>query len=730
MMPPGSLPPADLPFRWGDQVRRLGRLVRKELFEILRDRRTIITLVLMPLLLYPLLSLAFQQFLLAHAAADQGVEYRIGTPTEGEGKLIGNFLDWLGQAAKAEFSPSGSRPGKEPVLKLFFPRRKEDEKDPKYLERIVRNKEVELGVRVCNLAQAQAAAKRHTVALNLELIYREDSELGREALAWMKSRCALANTLVLKTQPGPPGVRQRDLAIAREAEAKPPNFLAVLVPLILILMTITGAVYPAIDLTAGERERGTLEILVAAPVPRLGLLFAKYVTVLAVAMLTALANVVMMTLTLLVTGLGPALFGDTGITPGVVLEVFGLMLLFAAFFSGVLLAVASFSRSFKEAQAYLIPLMLVSLTPGMLAVKADLHLTVPLAVTPLINIVLLARDLFQEQAEPFVAVVVVLSTLLYALAALALAARIFGAEGVLYSEQSGWSDLFRRPAQPQRAATVSGALFCLALLFTSFFLVNGLIGQWRSGDPGLRVGVLGVADLALFAGFPLAAVYLGRVRLASGFQLHPGSWLGYPGAILLGLSLWPFVLEIQLVLKSLGLTTLGSEHEKRFAELLASWRGISPVLIVFVYALVTPICEELFFRGYLFSALRAYTGAKTAIFGSALLFGLFHVVFAFDRLVPSTLLGIVLGWVCWRTGSVFPGMIMHACHNGFLVLVSYYEKEITGQGWFNPNQSHLPWTWLVGAGVTAGLGGLLIGLAGRRPRPEEEPMDNAAEATP
>ena len=65
MMPPGSLPPADLPFRWGDQVRRLGRLVRKELFEILRDRRTIITLVLMPLLLYPLLSLAFQQFLLA-----------------------------------------------------------------------------------------------------------------------------------------------------------------------------------------------------------------------------------------------------------------------------------------------------------------------------------------------------------------------------------------------------------------------------------------------------------------------------------------------------------------------------------------------------------------------------------------------------------------------------------------------------------------------------------------
>src|SRR6185503_2333002 len=66
--------------------------------------------------------------------------------------------------------------------------------------------------------------------------------------------------------------------------------LRAVVPLILILMTITGAVYPAIDLTAGERERGTLEILVAAPVPRLALLFAKYVTVVTVALMTAVVN--------------------------------------------------------------------------------------------------------------------------------------------------------------------------------------------------------------------------------------------------------------------------------------------------------------------------------------------------------------------------------------------------------------------------------------------------------
>ena len=68
--------------------------------------------------------------------------------------------------------------------------------------------------------------------------------------------------------------------------------------MILILMTVTGAVYPAIDLTAGERERGTLEMLMASPVSRLKLLLAKYAAVVVVAVLTALVNLVAMGITL------------------------------------------------------------------------------------------------------------------------------------------------------------------------------------------------------------------------------------------------------------------------------------------------------------------------------------------------------------------------------------------------------------------------------------------------
>ena len=129
--------------------------------------------------------------------------------------------------------------------------------------------------------------------------------------------------------------------------------------------------------------------------------------------------------------------------------VFGLLVLFAAFFSAVLLCVTSFARSFKEAQAYLIPLMLVSLAPGLPERDAGAGAQrLAARVAPLANIVLLARDVLEGDAHPLWGFVAVLSTASMARAALALAARIFGSDAILYGSQGSWSDLFRRPDRP------------------------------------------------------------------------------------------------------------------------------------------------------------------------------------------------------------------------------------------------------------------------------------------
>jgi sodium transport system permease protein len=432
------------------RARRLGRLARKELMESLRDRRTLLTLILMPLLLYPLLGLAVGQL------PREGPVYRLGFQDEDEANAVRGYLEKGEQVLVREgvFLAHSSKDSPPPTasLSLLLPRL--DLFVGSDVEEAVLRGSVDVGLRT-RPPGPFAVRGGSPLAVDLDLFYREDSPGGREAVRHVQRVCEAANGRFLGDTLRVLGVRQRSAPVRPRAtalhppDAQQPSSFRTLVPLILILMTITGAVYPAIDLTAGERERGTLEILMAAPLPRLSLLLAKYTAVMTVAMLTALVNLASMAVTLWYlekqgagSGSGGRLLGEGSLTPLLFLEVFGLLLLFAAFFSGVLLALTSFARSFKEAQAYLIPLMLLSLLPGMLSLVPGLRLAGPLLLVPLLNVVLLARDLLAGNAEPLAALVVVVSTLAYALGAIALAARLFGAEAVRGS-QGSWFAWFR-----------------------------------------------------------------------------------------------------------------------------------------------------------------------------------------------------------------------------------------------------------------------------------------------
>jgi ABC-2 type transport system permease protein/sodium transport system permease protein len=698
---------------------RLGRLVRKELSEVLRDRRTILTLVLMPVLLYPLLSVAFRQFFVASASgqAEEKKPYRLGFTSEDDQRIITRQLQRGFEARNAQARQVGAdkkSPGPKMEAGVWSD-----------LEEAVRDGRAELGIRLTK--ERATGLPGSDAAYDCLLLRPANSPRADEALRLVEELLAAAQGRDLEARlgirTGRPVVLLRPRAEV-VAELNPgDNFsLAPVIPLILILMTITGAVYPAIDLTAGERERGTLEILMAAPVPRLGLLFAKYVTVVTVAVLTALVNLVSMFVTVELSGLGQQLFPG-GLSPLLLLELFGLLLLLAAFFSAVLLIVTSFARSFKEAQAFLIPLMLASLGPGLLGLFPGLKLEWPLMAVPLVNIVLLARDLMQGGAAVDAVAVVIVSTLLYATAAVAVAARLFGAEAVLYKEQSGWSDLWRRPAEPRPAATPGGALLCLALLFPAHFVAQGLLARAQGQAPELRGLVLSLLamsllSLLLFAAFPLAVAALRRVRLGSGFLLRPASVTACAGGLLLGLSLWPFVVQLLALMQHAHLTTLDAAQSERMREALERVRAAAhelplwPFVAVFV---VQAVVEELFFRGFLFSALRGTAGPAMTVGVTALLFGLFHLVvtdaFALERLLPSTLLGLVLGWVCWRSGSVLPPMLLHGCHNAVLAVLTYGGIERTGD---DSGAEFLPAPWLLMAAAAAAVGLVLLAL---RPAP-------------
>lgn len=697
---------------------RLIRLCMKELRETLRDRRTIVTLVLMPLLVYPLLSVAFQKFALTSASSLSQTDLLIGVESEEASAWVSRFMG-AGQHLLDQ-GISGPRGGSSAT--------------------IVGNPNIEL-LPVTNLGKsvASGAVDVAVVVLNegppaneplrCELLYRKDSPLSQLAVDHIQQRLDAVNQAFIdKTRIKLPA----DVRFRAVRSTTPSFSLTTLIPLILILMTITGAVYPAIDLTAGERERGTLETLMAAPVPRLRLLFAKYIAVLTVALFTGTANLASMTVTLVATGLGEEVFGRGGLTADLVAQVFALLILFAAFFSAILLAITSFARSFKEAQSYLIPVMLLALAPGMLSLMPELEFTGVLAVTPLVNIVLLARDIFEGKAESSLAIVAVLSTSLYAVAAIALAARVFGADAILYGSQATWSDLVTRPERPRDAATVPAAMFCLAILFPAYFLaastlhsfpdedlireLNGAASSLPAISLSTRLIASAVITALVFVGVPLIAAIVQRVRLAGAFQLRPSGPLAFVAAVIFGLTLWPFAYEALMYASSSRLEGVLKHEQVR--TLINKLPDLSPAILLPCLAITPAVCEELFFRGYLLGTLRSRVKPWQAIVATAVTFGVFHVLataFSNARLIPSTLMGLVLGWVCYRTRSVWPGIVLHAFHNGFLLMIAHHRDNLVAFGIGIQEEKHLPTHWLAFAAGGVVLAAALLVFGTRRP---------------
>jgi ABC-2 type transport system permease protein/sodium transport system permease protein len=703
---------------------RLWRLVVKELREILRDRRTILTLVVMPILIYPLLAVVFQRFLLTSLAVNQDVHYAIGVDSEPTKALFENQLAageaLLAKQEKASASQRGEAlDRRDPLGRGGLHRAtgpQNDEPPQVYIEPIeadlLPRYVIDSSIHVAVLADRTATHSPETglrLPMRWKLIYRVGSPTSEAALHYVEARLQAYNEWFLDEQ-----LKQLGMSAALPAATtrEPVSFsgapvfsLAALIPLILVLMTVTGAVYPAIDLTAGERERGTLETLIAAPVPRLGLLMAKYVAVLVVALLTALVNLAGMTVTAHITGLAASLFGDS-MSFAVVLKVLLLLCLFAAFFSAILLTLTSCARSFKEAQAYIIPLMLVCLVPGVLCLMPELEFNGWMAVTPLVNIVMLARDLLEGSASNSLAVASVCSTMFYIAAAIALAARIFGTDAILYGSQATWSDLVRRPQSLQPAAGLPAAMLGLALMFSSYFVLG--TGLMRSLEIGMknRLIVSALITATVFGGIPVALATFGRVRWSSGLGLTRPNWACLAGALLLGCSLWPAAHEVFLFSTKLGLSLLENEQMSAARAMVAEMYGLPLWLILLTLAIVPAVFEELSFRGFLFASLRTLMAADRAVIASALLFGVFHEVIFPGRLLTSTFLGLVLGWVRMRSGSIVPGIVLHMVHNGLLLTIAYRHEDLRASGWGLEEQQHLPIQWLVQSAL-----GIFLGVA-------------------
>ncbi|HMP79699.1 MAG TPA: ABC transporter permease subunit/CPBP intramembrane protease [Pirellulaceae bacterium] len=701
------------------------RLAQKELRETLRDRRTLLTLILMPLLVYPLLSLGFRSFLVSSTWTtpdDDWIRYRIGVQSDlGDQQFLAlcqqievMTVGIQPRAHRDESTDQQDYPMAQPSRRLEAPfsqhRWLELKRGRQAAQVLMEQGELDLFV---ELNQTGEDAE---TSWSWELTFDPSVPISRNAARLVREHLELANRLALQQRIGQ---LEGDQSLPLDVVSHPvdlklvagqgPN-LAAIIPLVLVLMTITGAVYPAIDLTAGERERGTLETLVAAPIPRMTILIAKMTAVLTVSVLTAVLNLGGMLGTIWAFGLERMLLGPDGLTIGMAVQVLGLLLLFAVFFSAVMLVITSFARSFKEAQAYLVPLILLSLGPGLLTLTPGMELTGPWAVVPMMNILLLARDVLQGQFDWVPATVAVVSTAIYAAVAVALAASLFGSDSILYGGQASWIEMFSRPAIDRELPSHQTALFCLLLLFPLNFVLIGVLSRIETSIETRLIWMAGFTAIAFFVVPALLAAHQ-RIKWRTGFGLRvPNPWVAVC-AVVLGISLWPLVMSILTGWQHVLSWLLGDDAASDWAQRLVEFsRGHverfreAPILLIAVaFSLVPALCEEWFFRGMLLRSLLGAGRPMIAIVFSAVAFGAFHTlsggIAMFDRFLTTTLVGLVLGWIAYRTNSIVPGILLHAVHNACVFGLAYFHRELSNIPGFPEENQPVPISWVIAAAI-------------------------------
>lgn len=220
------------------------------------------------------------------------------------------------------------------------------------------------------------------------------------------------------------------------------NKLGGLVPYMIIILCFTGAMYPAMDLTAGEKERGTMETLLCSPVARVDIVLGKFLMVLTSSLAAMILSLTSMGLTFAFAGRifsegKGAAAAETGgsmamIDPMGVLGVLAMVMPVAVLFSAVLFTVALFAKSYKEAQSYVAPMIFVVIMPAIVGMLPGIDLNARLALVPILNLSLVCKEMLSGVWHWQYIAIIFGSTCVYAGIALALAVNMFKREGVIF----------------------------------------------------------------------------------------------------------------------------------------------------------------------------------------------------------------------------------------------------------------------------------------------------------
>ncbi len=209
--------------------------------------------------------------------------------------------------------------------------------------------------------------------------------------------------------------------------------LTAVLPYMLSLSAIMGGLMAATNSVAGEKERGTLETLLVTPVTRRDIAFGKFLTVTATALLSSTLSLVGMLWPFYVKLPMFAWMASQGISlkPAAIVALVLVQIPLAVFGAGMLLALSTYAKNQKEMQTYTVPVVLIGTVGALLSVVLKVDCPLFWALVPITNAALVLKQALQGVINPAFIAVACDTSLLYAAAAVMLAAHLFRREAVL-----------------------------------------------------------------------------------------------------------------------------------------------------------------------------------------------------------------------------------------------------------------------------------------------------------
>lgn len=396
----------------------IAAVYRKELTDLLRDRRTIISMIVLPMVIIPAIMAGFGT-VSARLVKDalSAVPKIMVLGAENSPKVRAA----LGQEKQFEIVPAAPDYAAQITAKTL---RAAVEIPPDFDARLAAA-EAAVPVKVYHY---QGEIRSGFAADQIERFFRD---LRDRTLAERLEARGLAKEFA------------KPLTTVRQNVAPPEkvagSIVGSILPYIIILLCFTGAMYPALDLTAGEKERGTMETILSSPARRGQLVAGKFLVVLTISLATALFAVTSMAGFYLLTrgffgfaAKGSLAASDLTIAPESLVAVFALLVPLAVTFTAVLLAIGTFARSFKEAQSYAGPMVMVVILPAVASMLPGVELTWKFVFVPILNVSLATKEIFSGTYPWPMLATIFLSSCTYAAVACFVITRMFHREEIVF----------------------------------------------------------------------------------------------------------------------------------------------------------------------------------------------------------------------------------------------------------------------------------------------------------